>query len=883
MKQRNRIRRILALTVTASMLAGTFTVPVMAGNEDADTRDVTFTVSAGDLLIATNPVAWGVDEKGDWVKQEEPLGSVTLPEDTEEDDNEATSSFFAVHESGEADGHGRCATIEKNEKFKAWVKAHPEALKSHICNEPADYKVGDVIWHGYNREHLSGADYLMGDAPVYKGDTVFNRADKFIDGQEEENGSGSDIDQVYRQYRCMATTDKLTIWSYVAGSETEVEPDADMKYNDLENGEEVDTPTYLSTSRAQKILKDLDGMDFMKNMEDSAGDYKKTDENGDKDGKVAFFFEPMDPSTLGFYWMTDQYENVQDFTTLTAMDCLHIQAQVTLGDKVEGNRYRYDDDTGTPPFATMAHELTHYVVGGYCPEDDGWINEWFAQAVMVDVIPWDGSADADSTVSNDVKGVVNDFWQHGRMRVYAGPTDPADSLTYPVTTLMAGFFTGRMDRSIWKDAIADGCVTEKSFSEFLKKRDGGLNKGLNWWRSMFSLSVLGHATGEYVYGVSDNELVLNPFDDASEGIAKTHAAITDRVVGDLQMVVSNQQQDGYEFYEDSENDIYEKRILGSLNDLTVGEGKDARVIEGGGTAYVFEVSDNNLPDGEDTMTLTIEGVGKDVAWAHKDGDGFTEVDIVPEPEEKEEEEENDNNDDNKDKESADEVPVRDANGNWTYTEKQKKALEQSLRDFGEMDIEGTDLKLGMDLYVKAAAFYKSDKKALLQQLIDKDKCKVSINGVDLKIKKVTLKNVKNAYVSPNSIFRDTISENNLSAYSSYSEKKLPGIVITIDTKGADKETKKAAKKANKMFKKNPVGFDLLPVNLTGSNVSVDKYNDSKQAVKKMSVTDQDGNTNKLKKKDFSSEASGDQNVITGEINFNGSVIYDPNNNTVKAN
>ena len=282
------------------------------------------------------------------------------------------------------------------------------------------------------------------------------------------------------------------------------------------------------------------------------------------------------------------------------------------------------------------------------------------------------------------------------------------------------------------------------------------------------------------------------------------------------------------------------------------------------------------------MTLTIEGVGKDVAWAHKDGDGFTEVDIVPEPEEKEEEEENDNNDDNKDKESADEVPVRDANGNWTYTEKQKKALEQSLRDFGEVDIEGTDLKLGMDLYVKAAAFYKSDKKALLQQLIDKDKCKVSINGVDLKIKKVSLKNVKYAYVSPNSIFRDTISENNLSAYSSYSEKKLPGIVITIDTKGADKETKKAAKKANKMFKKNPVGFDLLPVNLTGSNVSVDKYNDKKQAVKKMSVTDQDGNANKLKKKDFSSEASGDQNVITGEINYNGQVLYDPATNTIKA-
>ena len=86
-----------------------------------------------------------------------------------------------------------------------------------------------------------------------------------------------------------------------------------------------------------------------------------------------------------------------------------------------------------------------------------------------------------------------------------------------------------------------------------------------------------------------------------------------------------------------------------------------------------------------------------------------------------------------------------------------------------------------------------------------------------------------------------------------------------------------------MFKRNPIGIDLLPINLTSKNVTVEKYNDNKQVVKKMSVTDQDSNVFKCKKKDFSSEASGDQNVITGEINFNGSVIYDPNNNTVKAN
>ncbi|MBQ6966594.1 MAG: hypothetical protein IJP84_01675, partial [Lachnospiraceae bacterium] len=288
-----------------------------------------------------------------------------------------------------------------------------------------------------------------------------------------------------------------------------------------------------------------------------------------------------------------------------------------------------------------------------------------------------------------------------------------------------------------------------------------------------------------------------------------------------------------------------------------------------------------LPDGEDTMTLTIEGVGKDVAWAHKDGDGFTEVDIVPEPEEKEEEEENDNNDDNKDKESANEAPVRDANGNWHYTAKQEAAFTQSERCY-ELDMEG--MKVNLNLYAKDAAFYLNNKKALTQSIIDTSKSYVAIDNVKLSVKKVVLKNYKKSYVSPNSIFKETISENNLAAYAEYKDSKLPGYVVTIDTKGITETTmKKAAKQANKMFKRNPIGIDLLPINLTSKNVTVEKYNDNKQVVKKMSVTDQDSNVFKCKKKDFSSEASGDQNVITGEINFNGSVIYDPNNNTVKAN
>ncbi len=78
-----------------------------------------------------------------------------------------------------------------------------------------------------------------------------------------------------------------------------------------------------------------------------------------------------------------------------------------------------------------------------------------------------------------------------------------------------------------------------------------------------------------------------------------------------------------------------------------------------------------------------------------------------------------------------------------------------------------------------------------------------------------------------------------------------------------------------MLKKAPIPLEILPVELTGKNVNVNKYNEKKQEVKKATVTDADGNTAKLKRKDFSSEASGNVNVITGEINYNGQVAYDP--------
>ncbi len=648
----------------------------------------------------------------------------------------------------------------------------------------------------------------------------------------------------------MAVGPDFTLWSYVASTETEDKPDEDKIYS-KDTGASI---TYLSQTKADEISKEIVDTDFMKKVADAAGDFNKYDEKGDNDGKVALIIEPMDPGTLGFVWKADTSSPDEYFDPLTKLDCLHIQAQCTLGTKnPETEKFEYNENTGVPPYATMAHELTHYIVNGYCEYDDGWINEWFAQSVMMDVIPWDGSGEADQTVSDDVMAIGADIRQWGYFRNYAGPTDPEESLTYPISTLMAGYFTGRMGQDLWKDAITSGNVTEQGLSDFLEKRAGGLGKDLQWWRNSFSITALGQAKGEETWGGEDGEFILNPFDEddrKKDTIGGTHTAVADYVTNDLQNSILLQEKEG-----PGEKENY---IMTSLYVLSKG-----LTIEGGGEAFVFEVTKEDIPENETTIDLTISDVGDDVVWAHKDGAGYIEVDRVV-------------------YENEPEKPTRDADGNWNYTSTQKKALEQNMRSYSAGTIEGTDMQLDLNLFAKEAAFYTGNKKALIQSLIDKDKSTVLINNKELRIKKVTLKNVKKAYVSQDSIFKETISENNMTAYASYSEKKLPGYVITIDTNGADADIKKAAKKANKMLKKNPIQFELLPINLTGTNVKVEKYNDKKQAVKKMTVTDPDGNTNKLKKKDFSSNAQGDLNEITGEINYNGKVLYDPSTRTVKA-
>ncbi len=852
MKLRSRIKKCLVMALTASMVSSMVSMPVMAAKTEESTNTVTFTVEPGDLLIATNPAAWiQTDDLVGWDKQSESLGTVNLATAANAGTKTLTDRFDKKESS--AGEHIHCATIEKNEKYMAWKKKHPGSSIKEAEVKDTQYKVGDLMWHGCDREYLPGADVLMGKAPVYYGnnDSEGKTAVDFTLDQPTEQRQGYGTEQVYRQYKCMFTAEDFTIWSYVAGSEKTEAPEED----DIYSKDEGDTyPTYLSSARAEEFGTEMTDKEFMKKVTEAAGNYKKNESKGDEDGKVAIIVEPMSPSTLGFVWQADRDPVSSYFNPVTKLDCLHIQAQCTLGDHVEKEKpddpdeFKYDEDTGVPPYATMAHELTHYVVSGFCEEASGWINEWFAQAVMMDVVPWDATGEADKTISDDVVAIGGDIRGYGKMRVFAGPTDPNDSLTYPISTLMAGYFTGRLGQDLWRHAIESGSVTEDSFSRFLVEKEGGPGKDLNWWRSSFSITVLGQVKGEETSGGEEEEFILNPFgkDEQKKGtVGGTHTAVADFVRQDLQNSVASQEEDGV--YKE------ENLILHPLSDIS-----ELEEIEGGGTAYVFEVGKDDVA-GKGTLTIT--GVGEDVVWAHKDSKGNIEVSrFVPEPEP--------------------ETASRDADGTWHYTANQEAAFTQSERCY-ELDMDG--MKVNLNLYAKDAAFYVNNKKALTQSIIDTSRSYVAIDNVKLPVKKVALKNCKKSYVSPNSIFKETISENNLAAYAEYKDSKLPGYVVTIDTKGITETTmKKAAKQANKMFKRNPIGIDLLPINLTSKNVTVEKYNDNKQVVKKMSVKDEDSNVFKCKKKDFSSEAQGDVNIITGEINFNGSVIYDPQNNTVKA-
>ena len=862
-----RTRRRIAVFLTASLLGTCLSIQPVLAEEPASSRDVTFKVRAGDLLIAVNPVAWEdtgeVDKDGKtiWNKQEESMGTVelaTLTQIQTEEVSRETHSGSICAESPDS----VCGSLEMRERERKWYASHPDAAKPQTARLAAsgeEYAVGDWIWHGYQSKQgtIQAEDDMYG-APVYYGD-------KKITTEVQPNEQLDGAKQVYRQYKCLAIGGEkgsgYTIWGYVAGSETNRSPGEEVRGKDKTG----DLPTYLSTKRAEKIVQELEEMDFMEKLTNAAGDYSLTDSYGDKDGRIAFFFEPIDTSTLGFSWFTDQQGKSDFFDPAYSLDCLHIQLQCTIGDKNEKDpdgAIIYNDNSGEPPYATMAHELTHYIVSGYTEQaqimDDGWLNEWFAQSVMMQVIQWDGSPEADKSIWEDVNGINESIKEEGKIRVFAGPTDPAESLTYPISTLKAGYFTGRMGEDIWRDAIKGAYITEERLSGFLEKRKGSLGKGLEWWRSAFCISILGNVDGSEITSKEDREFELNPYgDNVKEGTCGgTQKAVSKEVLSQLSQAVKEQ---------DNRIPKGEKPIIHSLYELT-----EERLLEGGGSAVVFKVG-NDIAPAVNAMDLTIKNVGEDIVWAHKNSKGEIETEGMPEYGDDPERQEQKN-------------AIRNEDGSWDYSDAQEAAL--SLRDRWKTEwyLPKSGARITFSLFARDAVSFNKSKRKLTDAVLDQDLSEVLVDGMEIPIRKVVLKNPKKSYVSQGSIFRETISEYNLSAYSMIKPKKRPGYYLVLDTRGLSKDMKKLVSEANKELRKNPFPIEILPVNFIKNKVMAE-FDSDKGKMKKL-VVSYEGGVSSLKyssygKKDYIYSFAGELVSITGTNNFNGTIIYDPKKLTIE--
>ncbi|SKB51939.1 hypothetical protein SAMN06296386_101392 [Lachnospiraceae bacterium] len=224
-------------------------------------------------------------------------------------------------------------------------------------------------------------------------------------------------------------------------------------------------------------------------------------------------------------------------------------------------------------------------------------------------------------------------------------------------------------------------------------------------------------------------------------------------------------------------------------------------------------------------------------------------------------------------------PIKD-NG---YTEEQNEALtfgtERSIIKEAKTK-KGQTVSLDMALYTAEAVMWngkpgkfskKSDKRNNLP--IDIDKSKVSVNGVEVEIKAVKIKNTKKAYVSQNSIFARSISEANLAEYKKVEEKgkKLPSYFIQLKApKGADKDTKKAVSTANKYLKENPVYFEIVPIQLAYDTLTVEM---NKKGTKIKKLTSSKAGDAKLKKKtDYKAEIKDNTAIIEGVVNYNGKKV-----------
>ena len=232
------------------------------------------------------------------------------------------------------------------------------------------------------------------------------------------------------------------------------------------------------------------------------------------------------------------------------------------------------------------------------------------------------------------------------------------------------------------------------------------------------------------------------------------------------------------------------------------------------------------------------------------------------------------------------IPEKKADGSWEYTREQNAALSKSQRPAVKIPLDGEETVPEMSLYAAKAVRFTKTKSELYDSILDKETSLVRVKDREIKVKKVVVKNPKKAFVSENSIFRNTISEFNLSKYDAFKNKKKPAWYPVFDTKNLPGDVKRIVKKLNKKMKKEPIPIDILPITFTGGNLKVDKFNKNKGQVKKLLYTDEKEKKTKLKassagKKDYKQEKEGDLIKITGTNNYDGEVRYNPETGDMK--
>ncbi len=798
---------------------------------DEETYDTDFDGLSGNYLMAVNPEPWrtsAIDtENYDFKEKHIGFASDIKGTAVQSTPDERLISM------GSENIHApyiRCATLKMPEGFRG--KAVPGI--SVQKEEKKEYKTGDVIarqvYIGY--AGVPGKDYVT-DNECFTS----------------------------RVYQCLYTGELSTIWGSV--SEDQLNDKEKKALKDLDKdmkgkifGSKDNAPC---DPKLQGIIGFSDNMyrtcvsedsidmieelgnnfdEYIKKEREYTGDYLVADrEYGDQDGKISFLMEPViGEEERGAIAYLSEFDFNEKYSGNGVMDGLHIEQKI-LRLKDPGVLYW-----------TFVHEVQHDILLGYAGLSeygefncDAWINEWLAQTVSLQVNSFRNA------YFEDCPQEVSEMSEESGILCYPyayGNDQAADMLAannnYAISPALGQYFIEHIDDKFVKafTTSLNSSITSDSASEYLKEKT---SHTLSWWLSAFSIALFSGVDGTDPVVEADSEYDAG----ASELIMRYREALGN----------------AYAEWKDHPDN---NGIIEDISALT-----ENRVILGGGTVMAFR-SDTD-------RTFNIKDIGKGVVWVLRDSKGrivsvkgMEYLDGLKEPE----------------KNKKQENPFRNPDGSWDYSDDQENKLSLAMRPSESLKIEGMDAELVMNLFAREAVFYNPDKKTLEASVLDPEKSVVSINGTHIPVKKVTVKNPKKAYISENSIFANTVSDNNRASYSAFKDNKIPGYYLVLDTKGLSGETKKAVKKANKQMKKNPFCMEILPIELTGTNFTVDKYNAKSEMVKKASVKTDENTPVKIRynsggKKDFTSEKKGELIIVTGTNNYNGQVSYDPASQVIK--